>query len=253
MKENNDASRIASRRVFDVALLEFGSKGYELTSLDEIAKRAGVNKEYITEHFNSKYDLFVDVLKDLASRYFLGEKNYKSVENFFLRSVKRIKEMSEKAQPILDFLIQFSYTMNFFPKDVTKRVEIYLQQTDAYKLLSESFEERGIKENPFKVITTFIRASSAMTKIYVNSGLGLPADEVYLEPFREYIGEKKDTNQSEFKGEVNTGLARDVIQTDENVGSFAIEMGTGFAPRMYADKAVLKMFGFEDGLTPESL
>ena len=252
--KDTDVSRIALRRVFDIALLEFGSKGYELTSLDEIAKRAGVDREFVRDSFPSKYDLFVDTLRDVCSHYLLGEKNYTSVENFFVRSVKRIKEMSEHAQPILDFLIAFSYTMNFFPKDVLKRVKVFLEQTDAYKILSQSFKERGIIEDPFTVIAAFIRASSAMTKIYMNSGLGLPDDDVYLQPFKEYYtaNEKQDNSVLRSIGAKN--IAEEVLEDDDSIGNHAIEMGQGFAPRMYADEKCLKILGFEnDDLTPEKL
>ena len=135
MVEEKNVSRIALRRVFDIALLEFGSKGYELTSIEEIAKRAGVDKEFIQDNIPSKYDLFVDVLRDVCSHYLFGEKNYKDVEDFFVRSIRRVKEMSKVAQPILDFLITFSYTMNFLPKSFLNKVKLIVEQTDAYKIL----------------------------------------------------------------------------------------------------------------------
>ena len=89
MKDNEEVSRIALRRVFDIALIEFGTKGYELTNINDIAKRAGVDKDFISDHFKSKYDLFVDVLKDIAAHYLFGDKHYISVEDFFRRSVRR--------------------------------------------------------------------------------------------------------------------------------------------------------------------
>ncbi|MBW3113107.1 MULTISPECIES: TetR/AcrR family transcriptional regulator [Bacillaceae] len=48
-----------------VALDLFGQKGYEDTSLAEIAREVGIKKPSIYNHFTSKEDLFVEVLKDL--------------------------------------------------------------------------------------------------------------------------------------------------------------------------------------------
>lgn len=49
----------------DVALELFGQKGYEDTSLAEIAKEVGIKKPSIYNHFRSKEDLFIEVLEDL--------------------------------------------------------------------------------------------------------------------------------------------------------------------------------------------
>ncbi|MCC5800603.1 TetR/AcrR family transcriptional regulator [Rossellomorea vietnamensis] len=49
----------------NVALDLFGQKGYEDTSLAEIAKDVGIKKPSIYNHFRSKEDLFTDVLEDL--------------------------------------------------------------------------------------------------------------------------------------------------------------------------------------------
>ncbi|MGG3916113.1 TetR/AcrR family transcriptional regulator [Rossellomorea vietnamensis] len=49
----------------NVALDLFGQKGYEDTSLAEIAKEVGIKKPSIYNHFRSKEDLFIEVLEDL--------------------------------------------------------------------------------------------------------------------------------------------------------------------------------------------
>ena len=49
----------------DVALDLFGQKGYEDTSLADIAKVVGIKKPSIYNHFQSKEDLFIEVLEDL--------------------------------------------------------------------------------------------------------------------------------------------------------------------------------------------
>jgi AcrR family transcriptional regulator len=50
----------------DVALDLFGQKGYEDTSLTEIATAVGIKKPSIYNHFRSKEDLFIEVIEDLS-------------------------------------------------------------------------------------------------------------------------------------------------------------------------------------------
>ncbi|CAN7367561.1 TetR/AcrR family transcriptional regulator [Rossellomorea sp. LjRoot5] len=53
------------RLIKNVALDLFGQKGYEDTSLAEIAKEVGIKKPSIYNHFRSKEDLFIEVIEDL--------------------------------------------------------------------------------------------------------------------------------------------------------------------------------------------
>ncbi|MBN8867891.1 MAG: TetR/AcrR family transcriptional regulator [Solirubrobacterales bacterium] len=55
----------AERRklILDAALDVFAEGGYEETTLDEVADRAGVSKALIYEHFPSKRDLFREILE----------------------------------------------------------------------------------------------------------------------------------------------------------------------------------------------
>ena len=55
----------AERRklILDAALDAFAEGGYEETTLDEVAERAGVSKALIYEHFPSKRDLYREILE----------------------------------------------------------------------------------------------------------------------------------------------------------------------------------------------
>ncbi len=50
--------------IYQAAALLFGEKGYENTSLDEIAKKADVAKGTIFYYFNSKDELFSDLVEE---------------------------------------------------------------------------------------------------------------------------------------------------------------------------------------------
>ena len=55
----------AERRklILEAALDAFAEGGYQETTLDEVAERAGVSKALIYEHFPSKHDLFREILE----------------------------------------------------------------------------------------------------------------------------------------------------------------------------------------------
>ena len=93
-----------------------------------------------------------------------------------------------------------------------------------------------------------------MTKIYVNSGLGLPADETYLEPYKEYYSlEDIHGTENVAKSIPSSDIAKEII-AGERVGSTAIEIGVGFAPRMFADDKLLEILGLQgEELSPEKL
>jgi AcrR family transcriptional regulator len=48
--------------ILDAALTAFSQKGYHATSLDDIAREAGVSKALIYEHFASKQELHADLI-----------------------------------------------------------------------------------------------------------------------------------------------------------------------------------------------
>lgn len=51
------------RKILDAALVEFAAHGPDGTTIDRIAKQAGVNKERIYNYFGDKYQLFATVLE----------------------------------------------------------------------------------------------------------------------------------------------------------------------------------------------
>jgi AcrR family transcriptional regulator len=56
------------RQLLDVALEEFGSKGYHATSMNDVADAAGVTKPVLYQHFSSKRELFLELLREVGTR-----------------------------------------------------------------------------------------------------------------------------------------------------------------------------------------
>lgn len=58
--------------ILDAAIAEFRASGYEATSMDRIAARAGVSKRTVYNHFPGKDALFVRILETMLERGILG-------------------------------------------------------------------------------------------------------------------------------------------------------------------------------------
>ena len=56
------------RQLLDVALEAFGRKGYHETSMNDVADAAGVTKPVLYQHFASKRELYLELLRDVAGR-----------------------------------------------------------------------------------------------------------------------------------------------------------------------------------------
>jgi len=56
------------RQLLDVALETFGRDGFHLTSMNELAEAAGVTKPVLYQHFGSKREIYLEVLRDVGGR-----------------------------------------------------------------------------------------------------------------------------------------------------------------------------------------
>jgi len=56
------------RQLLDVALEVFARQGYHSTSMDEVAEAAGVTKPVLYQHFDSKRELYRELLTDVGQR-----------------------------------------------------------------------------------------------------------------------------------------------------------------------------------------
>jgi len=55
------------RQLLDVAVAVFGESGYHQASMDDVAEAAGVTKPVLYQHFTSKRELYLELLRDVGS------------------------------------------------------------------------------------------------------------------------------------------------------------------------------------------
>jgi TetR/AcrR family transcriptional regulator of autoinduction and epiphytic fitness len=75
MARTEAPARLTDRKhaaILEAAVAEFRASGYESTSMDRIAARAGVSKRTVYNHFPSKEQLFISILEALFDRGIAG-------------------------------------------------------------------------------------------------------------------------------------------------------------------------------------
>jgi TetR/AcrR family transcriptional regulator of autoinduction and epiphytic fitness len=76
-------TRLTDRKreaILDAAVAEFRQSGYEATSMDRVAVRAGVSKRTVYNHFESKEALFAQILEKLWERSVEGNERVYSAQ-----------------------------------------------------------------------------------------------------------------------------------------------------------------------------
>lgn len=96
MKNQKPAPEDTKARILAAAAEEFASIGYAGARVDEIAKRAGINKAMLYYHVGDKQQLYATVLIDTVDRVPVALRN----------AIDQAHSPSEKLQCLLDTLAQ---------------------------------------------------------------------------------------------------------------------------------------------------
>lgn len=81
----SEKTEITKRKILAAAEAEFSANGLAATKVDDIARRAGVNKQLIYAHYTSKENLYSTILEVVYGRYaeyekVLFESEYEGIE-----------------------------------------------------------------------------------------------------------------------------------------------------------------------------
>lgn len=102
------------QRIQDIALELFAARGYEKTSLREIAEHLGVTKAALYYHFKTKEDIVISLFEDLARPCdeliaWAGEQP--PVLETKLEVLRRYSEVLDQAAPLFRFMHENQATM----------------------------------------------------------------------------------------------------------------------------------------------
>lgn len=144
--------------IIDSALEIFGRDGFHKAKVEEIARGANVGKGTIYEYFDSKKDLFYQMVKSMVDRYY--NKMLKAVSKDIdpinkLHNLFKLQLESKRFHGNLGYVIHVEAIKSGIGKDL-KALYIELRSKQI-KLIEEILEE-GIEAKLFKKGNTYIAA-----------------------------------------------------------------------------------------------
>ena len=140
-RPKDDSKRLA---IMGAATAHFMSEGYERTSMDAIAQRAGVSKQTVYSHFANKDALFRECILSKIRRYGLDMKD-------FAPDVPMDEVLRITGRRFLDLLSD---------EDVVSMYRLLIAETTAFPKLAQTFWETG-PEQTLAAIARFLTERSS--------------------------------------------------------------------------------------------
>ncbi|MCC7572908.1 MAG: TetR/AcrR family transcriptional regulator [Candidatus Methanofastidiosum sp.] len=183
----------AKNRIVKESVKFFSEKGYHKTKMAEIAEGLGVSKGAIYQYFNSKEELFLEVIKyyveytqkELVSFLDLKEPQNISTDEFFdimfnieqSQSVENLN-LLDRLFPPLDFNLAISELMTSNPslkKEMTKYYK------DSIKLMADYFEDykkRGVIKKNLDTFSLSMGIASLQDGLMAAIQMGIEISEI---------------------------------------------------------------------------
>ena len=156
-------------QILQAALELFARQGFHATSVDQIARHAGVSKGLIYNYFTSKQDLLVAIINSIFAEMDKAfpdvdpqSLSSENLENYILTSMQAIE---------LDPQLLRLYFMLYMQPDVESIVKPMVQQylDKIVEFLSPYYHTRGI-ENPRPIVLGLIAALDGLSLHYILLG-----------------------------------------------------------------------------------
>lgn len=158
------------KQIIEVATKTIAQKGFNNTSLEDIAANAGVSKGVISYHFNNKYNLIRDMTATLLQQMnqFIkeqvdeGETNIEKLHNYIKASIEFICEKRDH------FLVIMDVGINHSAREESNPFSLF-----SYRICRKEIAEiirAGQKNNEFKKLPVEPLASNIQATI---DGLGI--------------------------------------------------------------------------------
>ncbi|MBU5436500.1 TetR/AcrR family transcriptional regulator [Tissierella sp. MSJ-40] len=119
MEEKKEKSFEKRQELIDQALIEFGEKGYEQASLNNILKKTGISKGTFYYHFKNKEDLYIYLIDILAEEKI----------NFFNKSINP-EDFDKDIFTLLKIMIKTGIEFAHYRPEINKFSQSYLKDLD---------------------------------------------------------------------------------------------------------------------------
>jgi TetR/AcrR family acrAB operon transcriptional repressor len=136
MKRTKEEAALTRQMLLDAALQVFNHKGYAQTTLEEIAKEAGVTRGALYWHFNNKFEMFQMVLQGV----------YEKVSERILEIV----ESDQSALNKLQNLFQEFYLILSNREEYRVIEELYLFKDNSGDKFSQLYKDHEEKARAFR-------------------------------------------------------------------------------------------------------
>lgn len=160
-----DLAREAQEKaVIEAATKLFESKGYFMTTMDEIAEEANISKATIYKLFPSKEELFIKVAEslheELISRlHFQSEGGFPEVFTFMINSF--LETLYERAG-LIRMVVFESFQAPLFVKEKSKLLQMIRKNRERYMGVLQNVLKKGVEEGyvkfPPEVFAKFLLA-----------------------------------------------------------------------------------------------
>lgn len=121
------------KKIIESASKVFIEKGYNLASMDEIAKRAGVTKRTLYKHFPSKLAVYAAInaghLKKLRSEYAKNDQLSLPPDQRFLKDIDTLFQYTWKNQKVMQLWIrEIEDFTGEFPAELKKNIQMHTNE-----------------------------------------------------------------------------------------------------------------------------
>jgi AcrR family transcriptional regulator len=170
--------------IINVAANLFSQKSYHDVTMDQIAEQVGVAKGTIYLYFDSKENLYLEILED----------TYEEIESILEKEIAKDdsapKKLKKMLRLIFTFYLQHLDVLRILSRDETHLIREHFEFTEHWRLrrikLYQKILEKGIKEGSFRPANTKLTAliifglvRSVMFFYQTDKNAGEIAEEVY--------------------------------------------------------------------------
>ncbi|MFB6291252.1 MAG: TetR/AcrR family transcriptional regulator [Candidatus Bipolaricaulia bacterium] len=164
MSESEDANKEKMELLFKAATKRFGEDGYSDSTMDSIAEEAGVSKGTLYYYFDSKEELFFELLRDWLEKFdrYLDDLTDQSspveeLTEFHRTMISTVEETASLGKLMLEFWANASRKK--------KLEELLSDMLSKYRRRTARLIEKGIEEGTFRQVDPW-EASSALVAAY---------------------------------------------------------------------------------------
>ncbi|MEQ9618167.1 MAG: TetR/AcrR family transcriptional regulator [Deltaproteobacteria bacterium] len=173
-----------TEEIIKAAASLFSNKSYHDVTMDQIAAEVGVAKGTIYLYFDSKENLYLEILED----------TYEEIESILEKEIAKSDSAPQKLKKILmlifKFYLQNMDVLRILSRDETHLIREHYEFTEHWRLrrikLYQKILEKGIKEGSFRAANTELTAliifglvRSVMFFYHTEKSAGEIAEEVF--------------------------------------------------------------------------